>query len=155
MLRAGWADTLLLAPWVLLVMWVVYAGMYASHVAIDGTGATVQNYLRRTRIPWARVDDIRMRWQLVFALDDGTEVKCFGGPVARRPGRAGRADDADVPLPHAAGELSLIQDQWQIARDEGAPAREVIRSWDYPSLVALAVIVVWTVVAVIVAGGAS
>jgi len=154
-LRAGPADALLLAPWVLLVVWVVYVMMYASCVAIDVSGATVQNYLRRTMMPWTRVEDIRMRWQVVFELDDGTEVKAFGGP-AGRPGRTERRAKARPGSPPPAlQELRLIQEQWQTARDEGAPAGDVRRSWDYAALGALAVIVVWAVVAVIITSGSS
>jgi len=153
-LRAGWGAALLLAPWVLLVVWVVYVLMYASCIAIDASGATVQNYVRRTMMPWAHVEDVRMRWQAVFTLDDGTEVKAFGGPVAGRPGRAERRAEARPGSPPPAlRELSLIQDEWQTAREQGAPAGDVRRSWDYGTLYAFAAILVWAVVAVIIAGG--
>jgi hypothetical protein len=155
-LRAGWAQALLLAPWVLLVVWSVYVMMYASCVVIDASGATVQNYVRRTWMPWARIEDVRMRWQAVFTLDDGTEVKAFGGPVAGRPGRAERRAKARPgSAPPALQELGLIQDQWQTAREEGAPKGDVRRSWDLGTLCALAVIVVWAFVAVIITGGPS
>jgi hypothetical protein len=152
-LKSGFGTALLLAPWVLLVIWVVYVAMHLSHIAIDPAGATVQNYLRRSFLPWQRVEAIQMQWQIVFTLDDRQTVKAFGGPVAGRPGRAERREEArPASPPPALRDLYLIQEQWQAARAEGAPAGDVRRSWDYPSLAALAVILLWAAVAVVIAG---
>lgn len=70
-MRAGILEMLRLAPWVLLALWAVYVLLYASHIAVDRRGATVQNYLRVTRMPWTEVTDIALRWQMVFALAGG------------------------------------------------------------------------------------
>ena len=72
---------LLLAPWVLLGLWVVYEIAFVSVVRVDGEGAMVQNMLRRTSFGWSRVRDIDLRWQLVFSLEDGSELSSYGGPA--------------------------------------------------------------------------
>ena len=77
--RGGWGQTLLLAPWVLLGLWIIYEISYVSMVRIGDDGARVQNMLRRTEFGWHRVRDIDLQWQLSFAFDDGTELTCWGG----------------------------------------------------------------------------
>ena len=54
-IRAGLPEMLRLAPWILLAVWGVYVALYAPHVSFDRDGVLVQNYLRRTWIPWSRV----------------------------------------------------------------------------------------------------
>ena len=156
-IRAGWLDLFLLAPWVLLVLWIVYVLTFASHVATDTEGATVQNLLRVVRVPWARVTEVSMRYQVSFALDDGSAVRAFGGPVAGRPGRLGRRDDSPRARrePPALRDLELIREQWESSREDAAPAAAVRRSWDLLGLISLAVIVVWAVSAVFIAGGGA
>ncbi|MCC4906848.1 PH domain-containing protein [Microbacterium sp. cx-59] len=151
LLRAGIGETLLLAPWILLVLWLVYVTLYASHVTITREGAVVQNYLRRTTVPWGRVADIRMRWQVVFVLTDGSEVKAYGGPVAGRPARVGPRSGAGEGrrVPPALRELGIIQDAWESERAESRPDAPIARQWDIPALVALLVIVVGAVSAVV------
>ena len=150
-LRAGWGQMLLLAPWVLLGLWVVYEIAFVSTVRIDDDGAVVQNMLRRTSFGWNRVRDIDLRWQLVFSLDDGSDVICYGGPAKARPVRRPTGDDAEAKAPSGLRELSEIRDRWQAASGEAdAPVR---RDWDSRALIALAAIVVWAVAAVLIAGG--
>ncbi|AZS37233.1 hypothetical protein CVS47_01865 [Microbacterium lemovicicum] len=149
--RAGWGQMLLLAPWVLLVVWLIYVSMYASAIETDAAGATVQNFLRRTRVPWAKVQDIRLRYQVVFELDDGRLFKAYGGPVAGRPVRdRGRMGLQMRREPPALRELSLIQEQWETAREQGTPDTPVTRSWDILALVAFGVIAVGALVAVFI-----
>ncbi|WP_341939753.1 PH domain-containing protein [Microbacterium sp. LWH10-1.2] len=146
--RGGWAQTLLIAPWVLLGLWVVYEIAFVSAVGIDDKGATVQNMLRRTSFGWSRVRDIDLRWQLVFSLDDGTDVSCFGGPAKARPVRRPREDE-EAKTPTGLRDLTEIRDRWQGAPDEAdAP---IVRSWDLRALIALGVIVVWAVASVLIA----
>lgn len=134
--RGGWQQTLLLAPWVLLVLWLVYEVSVASGVRVSATGVRVQNMLRRTQFGWRRVRDIDLRWQLVFLLDDGVRLTCFGGPARARPARNrfadaadGRAGDVAAAVPAGVRELTEIRDRWQaavagpaagIGRDAGA-----------------------------------
>lgn len=147
--RAGWAQALLLAPWVLLGLWIVYEIAFVSFVRVDGQGAVVQNMLRRTSFGWLRVRDVDLQWQLVFALDDGTDIACYGGPVRARPGR--RPADADEPgrAPTGLHVLAEVRNRWQTpSADSDAPIR---RSWDVRALVALGIIAAGAVVSVMVA----
>lgn len=140
---------LLLAPWVLLGLWVVYEIAFVSSVRIDDDGATVQNLLRRTTFGWARVRDIDLRWQLVFSLDDGSDVTCYGGPARARPPRRPIRGEEEMKAPSGLRDLTAISDRRQSASDSAdAPIR---RSWDVPALIALAVIVIWAVVSVSIA----
>lgn len=148
--RAGWGQMLLLAPWVLLGLWVVYEITFVSVVRVDGEGATVQNMLRRTSFGWSRVRDIDLRWQLLFSLDDGTDLSCYGGPARARPVRRATTGDDEAKAPAGLRDLTDIRDRWQSApASADAPIR---RSWDSPALIALAVIVVWAVASVLIAG---
>jgi len=154
--RAGWAEMLLLAPWLLLVVWFIYVAMFASHVSIDADGATVQNLLRIVRIPWARVSDVGVRYQVRFTLDDGRIVNAFGGPVAGRPARPGvrAADNPRARIPPALRDLELIREQWLAAAETGSTTR-VSRRWDLPTLGVLLLLALWALGAVIISGAAG
>lgn len=152
-LRAGVGEMLLIAPWVLLVLWGVYALLFAPHVRTDADGIRIQNPLRIAEVPWARVTDIDMRWQLEIRTDEPRTYKAYGGPVAGRPGRPPlrRDDDSGRRQPPAIRDLTLIQDAWESAR-EGAPHAPVRRAWDFPSLIALAVLIVWVTISLFISG---
>jgi len=147
--RAGWGQMLLLAPWVLLVLWVVYVNSFASSVRIDDDGVIVQNLLRRIEFGWQRVRGVDLRWQLVFSLDEGKDLPCYGGPAKAGPLRMPSRGDGEEKVPSGVRALTEIEERWQAAPDTAdAPIR---RSWDTRALIALAVIVVWAVFAVLVA----
>lgn len=148
--RGSWTQMLLLAPWVLLGLWIVYELSFVSSVRIDGHGAEVRNMLRRTSFGWTRVRDVDLRWQLVFSLDDGSDVTCYGGPARSRPPR--QTQDGEVKIPAGLRTLTEIRDRWQAAPDTAdAPVR---RTWDWPALAALAVIALWATASVVIAGQA-
>lgn len=50
--RGSWAQMLLFAPWVLLVLWLIHVVSVASMVRVDDEGVIVQNLLRRTSFGW-------------------------------------------------------------------------------------------------------
>lgn len=159
-LRAGVVTGLLLAPWVLLAVWCAYVFVYVSSVQTDATGIRLQNLLRIIEVPWRQITDIDLHWQLRVHLKDGGTVRSFGGPVAGRPGRpALRTDRESRPTtPPAVRDLELIREQWEAAIEfDGSDAdrAEVRRSWDLWPIVALAAIVVWAVIAVLITGGPS
>jgi len=151
--RGGWEQMLLLAPWVLLGLWCIYELSFVSYVRVDGEGAVVQNLLRRTSFGWSRVRDIDMRWQLVFSLEDGTDISCFGGPAHARQRRSRMRQDDEQKAPAGLADLTDIRDRWQSA---GAAATgEIRRSWDARALIALAVIIVWAAISVLLVANAS
>ncbi|SEB98971.1 PH domain-containing protein [Microbacterium hydrocarbonoxydans] len=147
--RAGWGQMLLLAPWVLLGLWVVYEIAFVSMVRVDADGATVQNMLRRTTFGWARVRDIDLRWQLLFSLDDGSDLSCYGGPARARPLRRPTSGDEEAKAPAGLRDLTDIRDRWQEAATTGDTP--ISRTWDVRALAALGLIVVWAAVAVVIA----
>jgi hypothetical protein len=150
--RADAMTALLLAPWPLLVLWSVYVVGVASRVRAQPDGVFVQNLLRTTFAPWARVQQIRMRWQIEITLDDGSLITCFGGPATRRPQRLGpgrtkedangRADDAVAALRKAKASAERV-----------SPIPPIRRGWDLAAIIALLVIVAWAVIAVLVTRG--
>ena len=146
--RGSLMQMLLVAPWLLLGLWIVYQVSFVSRVRVDDEGVLVQNMLRRTSFGWARVRDIDFRWQLEFALDDGKTVACYGGPARSRPTRSRmRVDDEAPKAPAGIRDLTDIRDRWQAGSASSAP---IVRSWDGPALIALAVFVLWAVGAVLI-----
>ncbi|MFJ4039250.1 hypothetical protein ACIPVB_14375 [Microbacterium sp. NPDC090007] len=154
-LRAGVGEMLLIAPWVLLAVWGVYALLFAPHVRIDAHGIRIHNPLRITRVAWARVTDIDMRWQLEVHTDEPRVVKAIGGPVAGRPGRPAlrRDEERSRREPPAIRDLIVIQDAWESARPTADPEGVVRRVWDIPSVISLAVLIVWVIIALFISGG--
>lgn len=155
-MRAGVESMLLLAPWVLLGLWILYVIGPASVLRTDDRGVVAQNLLRRTSFEWGRVVDIDMSWQIRFSLDDGSTVTAFGGPARARPRRRpasvlpdGQRSGDTVRVPVGYTELTELRDRWHSADATGHTP--VSRSWDLPALCALLVIVLGAVVAVLVA----
>lgn len=147
-IRGNWGQALLLAPWILLGLWIVYEIAYVSMVRIDGQGVLVQNMLRRTSFGWRRASDIDLRWQLVFTLEDGRDVTCYGGPAKARPVRKPSRDEA-AAAPAGLRTLTEIRDLWSAApATADAP---ILRTWDRPAILALALIVAWAVASVVIA----
>ncbi|VXC03614.1 conserved membrane hypothetical protein [Microbacterium sp. 8M] len=152
--RGSWGLMLLFAPWVLLVLWLIYVISVASMVHVDEEGAKVQNLLRRTRFGWRRVTELDLRWQLDFTLDDGRTLRCWGGPGRIQSPRMKRS--GEVTVPQSLQALTDVRVRWENAVErpagaagEGADA-PIRRSWDWPALGALLVIVVWAAIAVAV-----
>lgn len=146
--RVGFGRMLLLAPWVLLALWAIFAISAASVLHLTDEGVRMQNLLRRTSFGWARVRDVDFRWQLEFALDDGSTVTAMGGPARARPRRqtAREREVEGTKPPTGVRELEDIRSRWQAAPvDSDAPIR---RSWDWTALGALGVIAVWAAIAV-------
>lgn len=146
--RSGVGQALLLAPWLLLVIWVVYVVGIASDVRADAAGVEVQNLLRRTAVPWSRVKRIALRWQLELTLDAGAVVRCFGGPSRSRPRRIGPERTREDGNGEAADGIARLQKLRLEA--EVPPDAAVVRSWDWASILAFAVLAVWAGVAVLI-----
>lgn len=150
--RAGLGTALLLAPWLLLVLWGVYVVGVASRVRAQRDGVFVQNLLRTTFAPWARVEQVRMRWQIELAFDDGSMLTCFGGPARRRPQRLGPGrtkEDAGGDADDAVAALRRAR----LNAESVAPVPPIRRGWDAPAIVGLIVIAGWAVVAVLLTRG--
>lgn len=152
--RGSWGLMLLFVPWVLLVLWLIYVVSVASMVRVDEEGASVQNFLRRTRFGWRRVTELDLRWQLDFTLDDGRKLACWGGPGRIQSPRMKRS--GEVTVPQSLQALTDVRARWENAVErpvgttgEGVDA-SIRRSWDWPAIGALVVIVVWAAIAIAV-----
>lgn len=143
-------SALLLAPWILLALWAIYVGVFASSVTSSADGLRVQNFLRITRIPFSAVADIRMRYQLVIETTEGRTITCYGGPVSARSGSR-RSSSDDRPAT-GSRDAERIIDDWQSALEPTAVPAPVRRMWDVPALVSFIALVVWAGIAVAVAG---
>jgi hypothetical protein len=150
--RGGVPTALLLAPWVLLLLWGVYVTSFASHVRTDADGITVQNLLRRTRVPWAEVEDISFHLQLRIHTRDGRRITCWGGPAAARPPRRPLAGSPDARVPAPMRDLDRILEAWESAREAGSGSGDVVRAWDVPAVVCGAILVILAVSASISVG---
>jgi hypothetical protein len=151
LVRSGCGMTALLAPWVLLALWAVYVTVFASVVVTDANGVTVQNLLRRTLLPWASIAAVDLRYQLGFTLVDGRRITCFGGPLTRHPVTANRHAGDGNRGSQAARDADRIRDEWERALAAGATAGAVRRGWDIPTCAALLILVVWAVIAALLA----
>lgn len=146
--RSGVGEALLLAPWLLLLLWVIYVVGVASDVRADHSGVAVQNLLRRTWVPWGAVKRIAMRWQIELTLDEGGVVKCFGGPSRSRPRRLGpeRArEDGNEAAEDGIAKLQRLRLEASSSGDGAA-----VRTWDWSAIIAFAVLAVWAAIAVAV-----
>ena len=148
-IRGSWGLMLLYAPWVLLVLWVIYEVSVVSMVRVDEEGAVVQNFLRRTSFGWRRVTDLDLRWQLDFLLEDGRKLSCWGGPGRIQSPRMSRGTD-ELKVPHSLRTLTEVRARWEHAVEQPTGANAALRrSWDWPALIALAAILAWAVSAVV------
>lgn len=80
----------LFAAWVLLVMAVVWSLFVRPAVILDESGVTLRNVLRDVHIPWARVTDVDVRWNLrVFVGERVYTAWAISSQVERPKGFAG------------------------------------------------------------------
>ncbi len=153
--RGSWAQMLLYAPWVLLVLWLIYAISVVSKVRVDEDGAKVQNFLRRTAFGWHRVTELDLRWQLDFTLDDGKKLACWGGPGRIQSPRLGKRS-GELKVPPSLQALTEVRTRWENAVERPARAAgegvdaPIRRSWDWPAIGALVAILAWAAISVAV-----
>ncbi|WP_261164446.1 PH domain-containing protein [Microbacterium sp. Marseille-Q6965] len=141
-IRGGWLQAALIAPWPLALLWFIYVFVYAPHVVADEAGVTVHNILRITRVPWGAIEDIAMRWQLEVRLTreaGGRTIQAWGAP-ARRP--RGRVRDQPADL-----EAEILREM-KVNADASPSGAGVTRSWDLLGIASLVVIAVWGAIAV-------
>jgi len=146
--RSGIGEALLLAPWMLLILWTVYVVGIASDVRADRAGVHVQNLVRRTFVPWSRVKRIAMRWQIELTLDDGVVVRCLGGPARSRPRRLGPGRTRESENEEADDGIARLK-RLQLEA-QSAPDAAVERTWDAAAILGFVVLAVWAVIAVLI-----
>lgn len=145
-IRASVWDAFLVAPWLLLVCWVVWLFQVVPRIEADERGARVYNLLRILDLPWSAVASVRLRYHTEFTLRSGETVTAWGGS-SRRLHLSIKHRSAEDP---AMEEADALQRLHANAVRDPSPAR---RRWNAPALAALVVIVVWIVFSLMQTGG--
>lgn len=137
--------------WAALAVWALALGTVALSLHADERQVIVRNGLRRWRIPWSAVADIRMRHQVEFVLRDGRRVTALGGPDQVRPslpsfirGRGG--GDRRVPLARDTDALLALL---EASADESAGPAQVEVRWSIPLIAVGAAALVGALLALI------
>ncbi|GGH49723.1 PH domain-containing protein [Microbacterium album] len=158
--RGGWDQTVLVAPWLLLILWLVYILMYAPRVVVTDRGVRIHNVLRVAEVPWTAVADIVMRWQLELHLVEPAgsgrgktvlQAWAVAAPRRYRPRLSGRPSSREAEAEETLDVLRGLHEAALASAPAGEPAT-VTRTWDVPAVVAGALIVAWCAVAVAIAG---
>jgi hypothetical protein len=135
--RGSWDVVLTALGPIATLVWILWVLTYRPCIVLDDGALTVVNPLRRTRVPWGAVADVRLRWQIVVESEDGRRIQCWGGPSLPRPKPARRGEPRVLPKP---AELDVILDRW--AQRRGTAGGPVERGWDRPALLAGVVVLV-------------
>jgi hypothetical protein len=136
--QGSWDVVLTAVGPVAVVLWGIWVLMVRPSVRVASDDLTVVNPLRRIVVPWGRVEDVRMRYQILVETDEPGRLTCWGGPTLPRPKPARRGERPVMPT---SGELTVVLDGWAVARDRGVGTGPVIRSWDRTAVLAGAVAV--------------
>ncbi|WP_161972662.1 PH domain-containing protein [Curtobacterium sp. HSID17257] len=144
--RSSWDVVWSAVGPVTALVWALWLLTVRPAVRLDDDALTVVNPLRTTRVPWAAVADVRLRWQIVVQTADGRSVTCRGGPSIRgsRPARRG-----ELSVPHEPEELRAIRSRWRARRTALPEDREVHRTWDRLAVGTGAAVVVLLVVSAV------
>ncbi len=144
LVRGGPVGTLLIAPWLLLVVWIVWAFMAAPLLRAGRGGLIVRNPIRTIEIPWNAVERFAFRWQLEVHLRDAERVQVWSVGARRAPRRG-----ADGHEPRGDRELEILTDLEAMRAERTAAAAAGVRTrWNLDVLLVLAALVVWAAVAV-------
>jgi hypothetical protein len=131
----NWADNPqpLFAAWVLFGLAVVWSVFVRPAVLLDLDGVTLRNVVRDVHVPWNRLTDVQVRWNLkVFVGERGYTAWAISSQVERPkgvgggmfaiplPGRLGRQASVDVALSTAAPKItaSMIARSIEQAKQE-------------------------------------
>lgn len=108
-LARNWADTPqpLFASWVLFGLAVVWSVFVRPAVVIDQDGVTLRNLLRDVHVPWGRLSDVKVRWNLtVYVGERGYSAWAISSQAERPRGVSGGM--FAVPLPSRLGRQARI-----------------------------------------------
>lgn len=141
LVRGGAVDLLLIAPWMLLPVWVVWAFLASPRLRADAEGVSIRNPLRTTSGPWSSVEDLAMRWQV--------EVRFVGGRTVQAWSVAARKANPRNPEQPAERELEILRELREAAAPSALAPVPTVR-WNADILLVLAALIVWAAVAVVV-----
>lgn len=114
-------------------VWCAWAFLYRMSIRLGYSEVTVVNLLRRTTVPWHRVDDVTRRMQIMITLDNGTRIQCWGSPFAPRPGAVSASSKAGIRGGSADPALADVIASWRqapVVHDQ----RPVRSEWDIPAI---------------------
>lgn len=143
--RGAWDVVASFAPWVLLVMWAIYVVFSASYIRLDADAVAVQNLLRRHRIPWANVTDVRMKYQLMIETAERS-IACWAGPSAGRPPKPGKTGGS---LPPALRVKETVVREWDDHRDDASATGATVSTWDWLLAAVGGVLAVWALLSLV------
>lgn len=165
------AGALRFAPFAALVALVVYALFWRPRVDVDADGVTLANVVRDTRVPFARLEDVRTRFALTLETVEGT----FTSWSSPAPGRTsamslskrdtrgfaamGQPTDQGVsasaaPNTDSGAAALLVRHRWEVWREHGGspePADDgrITRTWDVPLICGFAVLLALSALAAV------
>jgi len=143
-IRGSWETVLRALPWLALVGWLLVAVLVRPCVVARPDGLEVVDVVRRTRVPWDRIEQLVSRFQLRVHLDDGRVVRSWGAPTAgidRGP--------RDATPPDARGRframppLDLVLARWRADHGDAEASGPVVRRFD-PTAPAVALLLAGT-----------
>ncbi|MFD5224935.1 PH domain-containing protein [Microbacterium sp. NPDC058342] len=96
----GTLDQLMrIAPWLLLIVWTVWALAVHPRVIADREGVEVINPLRTYRFGWGEVAELSLRWQIAFRLTGERIIAAWAVPVSRSSrARVSQPADREVEI---------------------------------------------------------
>jgi hypothetical protein len=83
-LRGRWDVAVASVPAVGLGLWAATVLFLTPGVRLSAHGVTVMNVLRTTVVPWADVEEITTRFQVVVTTRNGLRIRCWGAPTSAR-----------------------------------------------------------------------
>ena len=117
--RAEWSTILLALPWMCAILLVCWMLLIRPRLIITPSHLVVVNVLRMHTLPWPRIAELHVRYQLVITLTDGSVLRAWGSPTVH-PQKTHAADRAQASRKRAFVGVVEAIDQ---ARDElGRPA---------------------------------
>jgi hypothetical protein len=146
--RGRWDVAAASAPAVALGIWVATVVFLTPGVRLTERGVTVWNVLRTTFVPWADVEQITTRFQVVVTTRGGLRIRCWGAPTAARPKPT--RDDATgnrSARPSVSAAHQVIDAFWERHRRPGGETG-VWRRWNWPAVFVGGVLLLGVVVQV-------
>jgi hypothetical protein len=140
-LRGRWDVAAASVPAVGLGLWAASVLFLTPGVRLSEHGVTVMNVLRTTVVPWAHVEEITTRFQVVVTTRDGLRIRCWGAPTSARtrvvPGNPGGSGSRMGSAPSAAH--LAVGTYWERYRESKQGETGVSRRWDLVATVVGAV----------------
>ena len=132
----GSRAALLLAPWDVLAVGLVWAIYWRPEVAVDDAGVQVVNVLRTINLPWPSIQRIDTKWALTLYTHYGKvtawAAPAPGGIASRMAGRRdfkglpestfGPGDSirpGDLPGSPSGSAALVVRRRWEELRDAG------------------------------------